>query len=201
MSCAGPSRHWPLISYFNKVAPRCPWCLPDAWGSGKKTKQEAAITYFYSSRSFSLFPLKCSIRPCAVVKRKEQCRHLIRSRWPFSQHETVLWLRHTGWCPHWRIGLVQYKVTVLHQSCNNLTLILWICRRGSPCHFGLMIYYRALLVTGNWNSADLLLNCGRGRFLLKTEADYLNETAADLEMYSMQYVITTCWVPDSCYLS
>lgn len=56
-----------------------------------------------------------------------------------------------------------------------------------------MIYYRTLLVTGNWNSADLLLNCGRGSFLLKTEADYLNAMAADLEMYSMQYVITTCW--------
>lgn len=61
----------------------------------------------------------------------------------------------------------------------------------SPCHSGLMIYYHPLLVTGNWNSADLLLNCGRGSFLLKTEADYLNEMAADLEMYSMQYVITT----------
>lgn len=54
-----------------------------------------------------------------------------------------------------------------------------------------MIYYHVLLVTGNWNSADLLLNCGRDSLLLKTEADYLDEKAADLEMYSMQYVITT----------
>lgn len=53
-----------------------------------------------------------------------------------------------------------------------------------------MIYYRVLLVTGNWNSADLLLNCGGDSFLLKTEVDYLDEKAADLEMYSMQYVIT-----------
>lgn len=35
------------------------------------------------------------------------------------------------------------------------------------------------------------LNCGRDSFLLKTEADYLDEKAADLEMYSKQYVITT----------
>ncbi len=54
-----------------------------------------------------------------------------------------------------------------------------------------MIYYHVQLVTGNWNGADLLLNCGRDSFLLKTEADYLDEKAADLEMYSMQYVITT----------
>lgn len=54
-----------------------------------------------------------------------------------------------------------------------------------------MIYYHVQLVTGNWNSADLLLNCGRDSFQLKTEADYLDEKAADLEMYSMQYVITT----------
>lgn len=54
-----------------------------------------------------------------------------------------------------------------------------------------MIYYHVQLVTGNWSSADLLLNCGRDSFLLKTEADYLDEKAADLEMYSMQYVITT----------
>lgn len=47
------------------------------------------------------------------------------------------------------------------------------------------------LVTGNWNSADLLLNCGRDSFQLKTEVDYLNEKAADVEMYCMQYVITT----------
>lgn len=126
-------------------------------------------------------------------KRKEQCRRLICSHWPFKQDETVLWLRHTGWCLHWKIELVQYKVTVLHQSCSNLTLILWICRRGSLCHFGLMIYYRTLLVTGNWNSADLLLNCGWGSFLLKTEADYLNEMAADLEMYRIQYVISKRW--------
>lgn len=69
--------------------------------------------------------------------------------------------------------------------------ILWELVQPLPCHFSLMIYYRVQLVTGNWNSADLLLNCGRDSFLLKTEADYLDEKAADLEMYSMQYVITT----------
>lgn len=63
-------------------------------------------------------------------------------------------------------------------------------QRG-PCHFGFMIYYRVQLVTGNWNSTDFLLNCGRDSFLLKTEADYLDEKAADLEMYCSQYVITT----------
>lgn len=52
-----------------------------------------------------------------------------------------------------------------------------------------MIYYHVQLVTGNWNSADVLLNCGWDSFLLKTEAYYLDGEAADLEMYSMQYVI------------
>lgn len=52
-----------------------------------------------------------------------------------------------------------------------------------------MIYCHVQLVTGNWNGADLLLKCGLDSFLLKTEADYLDGEAADLEMYNMQYVI------------
>lgn len=34
---------------------------------------------------------------------------------------------------------------------------------------------RTVAFAGNWNGADLLLNCGRDSFVLKTEADYLNE--------------------------
>lgn len=71
--------------------------------------------------------------------------------------------------------LVQYKVTALHQFVGRKrkkkkepTELV----QRLPCHFGFMIYYHVQLVTGNWNSADLLLNCGRDSFLLKTEADY-----------------------------
>lgn len=61
MSCVGPSRHWPLISYFNKVAPRCPWCLPVAWGSGKSQTGGGHNIIPNAHPSSSLLPMQCCI--------------------------------------------------------------------------------------------------------------------------------------------
>lgn len=56
-----------------------------------------------------------------------------------------------------------------------------------------MIYYPVQLGTGNWNSADLPLNCGRDSFSVEKQKQIISNEKGQqiLEMYSAHHVITT----------
>lgn len=156
--------------------------------------------------SLSVFPVCCCvIHPCAQAHTNTSAGNRCAFTTPrthqfgaFYRNQTALVL---GWetrgpFPHSSTPLVQFKVS---HYINSKPPILWRWDRAGSCQPAFMIYHRVQLVTGNWNSGDLLLNCGRDSFRLKTEADYLDERAADLEMYAICYLRTVSL--DSCYLS
>lgn len=197
MSCVGPPRRWPLISYFNKVAPRCPWCLPVARGCGKsqtggghniipKAHPSPRNVVFYTSTSAPA--CDADVRLLSWWYRFEA----FLSRWNNAPVG-----KRSGCC---LTGIFSSRSTLVQSKSSNVSSVF--LNQTSKLLRGEQRFCR---VTFGFND---LLSCAVGyrkleqcwlafelrsrQFSVEKQKHIISTgKAADLEMYSMQYVIAT----------